>query len=143
MDPSLGSANSSGRKYNITFTKPWKLSEGQAIKKAQETSERVPAKDGLRALEKMMGGLNKIKRGLEVRDGVRGMDLYIMQENMNIKQFSNVTILTILCTKTVKFFFVLRQSSPDSGALLWQNLQRVSSLCVCCPTLGFSGGVFV
>lgn len=59
--------------------------------------------------------LNKIKRGLEARDGARGMDLYIMQEYLNMKQFSNVTIQTTLCTKT-KFFVVVvpRQSSPDS-----------------------------
>ena len=37
------------------------------------------------------------QEGLEVRDGARGVDLYIMQENLNMKQFSNVTIQT---TKT-------------------------------------------
>lgn len=58
--------------------------------------------------------LNKIKRGLEARDGARGMDLYIMQEYLNMKQFSNVTIQTTLCTKTKLFVVVPRQSSPDS-----------------------------
>lgn len=66
-----------------------------------------------------------------------------MQEYLNTKQFSIVTIQTILCTKTVKYFFVPRQSSPESWALLLQNLQRVSTVCGCCPALGFSGGVFV
>lgn len=72
---------------------------------------------------------------------MRGMDLYTIQEYLKIKQFSSVTY---------KMSFVIRQSS----FMFWAEQFRLINTTVaeftedtytlrCCPTLGFSDGVFV